>query len=172
MEVIITEYPQFFTATNLEWKRILKPDKYKDIVINSLRYLVQNSRIKVFAFVIMDNHLHLIWQMLGGIKQEDVQRDFLKYTAQQIKKDLVKNHRAVLEQFKVNAKDRVYQFWERNALNIELRTDLVFQQKINYIHFNPVKAKICALPEEYNYSSAKFYFTGINDWDFLTHYLG
>jgi len=86
MQAIITEYPQFYTATNLLWKGLLKPDKYKDIVIESLKFMVQNKRIKLFAFVIMDNHLHLIWQMLGGIKQQNVQRDFMKYTAQQIKK--------------------------------------------------------------------------------------
>ena len=38
MDTSITEYPQFFTATNLEWKKLLKPDKYKDIVISSLRF--------------------------------------------------------------------------------------------------------------------------------------
>jgi hypothetical protein len=33
MPTIITEYPQFVTITNLEWKKLLKPDKYKDIVL-------------------------------------------------------------------------------------------------------------------------------------------
>jgi hypothetical protein len=45
MTNIITEYPQFFTATNLEWKKLLKPDKYKDIIIESLRFLVNEKRI-------------------------------------------------------------------------------------------------------------------------------
>lgn len=43
-------------------------------------------------------------------------------------------------------------------------------QKINYIHDNPVKAGLCKLPEEYKYSSASFYETGIKNWNFLTHY--
>jgi hypothetical protein len=50
MQQIITEYPQFFTATNLNWQKLLQPDKYKDIVIGSLRFLVNNKRVKVFAF--------------------------------------------------------------------------------------------------------------------------
>jgi putative transposase len=65
-----TESPQFFTATILEWKRLLKPDKYKDIIISSLEFLVRNKRVQVNAFVIMDNHIHLIWQMMEGIKPE------------------------------------------------------------------------------------------------------
>jgi putative transposase len=106
MQPIITEYPNYFTATNLEWKKLLQPDKYKDIVISSMKFLVKERRVKIFSFVIMDNHIHLIWQMLPDNDPEAVQRDFLKYTAQRIQKDLQKNHPEVLAQFKVDAKDR------------------------------------------------------------------
>ena len=58
---IITEYPQFFTATNLEWKRLLQLDKYKNMIVNSLRFLVEDKMIKLYAFVIMDNYIQLIW---------------------------------------------------------------------------------------------------------------
>ena len=169
MTNIITEYPQFFTATNLEWKKLLKPDKYKDIIIENLRFLVKEKRIILYAFVIMENHLHLIWQMQAGIKPDDVQRDFLKYTAQKIKKDLAANHPAVLSRFKVKTKDRQYLFWERNALSIELSTEKVFQQKLNYFHNNPVMAGLCTLPEEYRYSSASLYELNKTEWEFLTH---
>lgn len=81
MGIIITEYPQFFSATNLEWKKLLKPDKYKDIIVCSIKFLVKNKRVRVFSFVIMPNHIHLIWQMLPEHKPNAVQRDFLKYTA-------------------------------------------------------------------------------------------
>ncbi|MBO9619944.1 MAG: transposase [Niabella sp.] len=83
---LITEYPAFFTATNLDWKALLKPDKYKDIIISSLRFLVNAKRVKIFAFVIMRNHIHLIWQMMPDHGPDAVQRDFLKYTAQRIRK--------------------------------------------------------------------------------------
>ncbi len=43
-------YPDYFTATILEWKHLLKADKYKDIVISSLEFLVKENRIKVYAF--------------------------------------------------------------------------------------------------------------------------
>ena len=149
MALFITEYPQFFTATNLEWKKLLQPDKYKDIVISSMRFLVKDKRAKIFAFVIMGNHIHLIWQMMPDNDPEAVQRDFLKYTAQRIKKDLQKNYPAVLAYFKVDAKDREYQFWERNALSVELRSHPVFIQKLDYIHWNPVRAGMCTRSEEH-----------------------
>lgn len=131
MKAIIKEWPQFFTATNLEWKKLLRPDKYKGIIIDSLRFLVTNERIKLYAFVMMSNHLHLIWQMCANIDPEVVQRDFLKYTAQKIKADLTKNHPDVLGCFRVDAKDRKYQFWERNPFNIFIRI-LCVPDYVNY----------------------------------------
>ena len=76
---------------------------------------------------------------------------------------LLRNHPEVLAQFKVNAKDRAYQFWERNALSVELRNHPVFIQKMDYIHWNPVIAGMCKRPEEYKYSSALFYETEIDN---------
>ena len=73
-------HPQYFTATILDWQHLLKPDKYKDIIIQSLNFLVKEKRIELNAFAIMSNHIHLIWQIQAGHKTENVQRDFLKYT--------------------------------------------------------------------------------------------
>ena len=82
----------FFTATILQWKHLLKPEKYKQIILDSLQFLVDNKRVKVYSYVIMINHIHLIWHIQPGFERKDVQRDFLKYTAQQIKIDLQTNH--------------------------------------------------------------------------------
>jgi putative transposase len=171
MPQIYPEYwPQFFTATILEWKPLLQHDKYKDEIIKSLQFLVEHKRIRLYAFVIMQNHIHLVWQPLSGESLQTIQLSFLKFTAQQIKFDLQKTNSIFLEPFRVDAKDIIYQFWERNSLSIELRSPAVFSQKIEYIHYNPVKAGLCNLPEEYYYSSAKFYATGIDDFKILTHY--
>ena len=70
-------YPHFFTATILEWKHLLKPDKLKDIIVDSLRFLVNEKRIEVFAFVIMSNHIHLIWRMQNDVEKTKVQQSFM-----------------------------------------------------------------------------------------------
>jgi len=63
--MLITEYyPQFFTATILEWKHLLIEDKYKDIIIESLRFLVKEKRVVVYSFVLMPNHIHIIFTPL------------------------------------------------------------------------------------------------------------
>ena len=165
-------WPQFYTATILEWKPQLKYDKYKNVVIETLRILVNEKRINLYAFVIMSNHMHLIWQPLNDFTPEKIQHSLLSFTAHQFKADLEVNHPHVLSHFKVKAKDRNFQFWERNSLGVDLFNEAVFVQKLDYIHWNPVKAGLCNLPEQYYYSSAKFYEYGVDDFGMLTHYKG
>ncbi len=169
---IIEDYAQFFTATIFEWKPLLENKRYKDIIIDSLSFLSSEKRVNVYAFVIMKNHIHLIWQMREGSLQKNVQRDFLKYTAQQIRFHLVDNDPQVLAEFEVNLKDRKYQFWQRNSLSIALKTRDVFEQKMQYIHNNPVKAGLCDLPENYRYSSAGYYLKNESEFGFISDYRG
>ena len=163
----------FFTATNLKWIKLLEDDDHKNIVINSLQFLSDNKRIKVIGFVIMPNHIHIIWQIVSPHKNADVQRDFLKYTAQQIKFNLIKKDSILLDDIVVNAKDRRYQLWERNPLWFELDNTVTLLQKLNYIHANPLQEKwLLAISEEdYLFSSAKFYKLENRNFNFLVHYL-
>ena len=173
-EITFNQYPQFLTATILEWKHLLANDVMKDIIISSLSFSVGDGRVKVYGFVLMPNHIHLIWQIQDSYERSKVQQSFLKYTAQQMKFNLLKNNTKELENFKVKSADREYQFWERNPLSIDLWSRPVFLQKLNYMHNNPVRPpwKLCQYPEEYKYSSAAFYENGKDDFKFLSHYLG
>jgi putative transposase len=141
-------------------------------IMDSLRFLSIKNRVIVYGFVVMSNHFHLIWQMLGNNNREYVQRDFLKYTDQQILKRLRDEKSDLQKELLVDAKDRMHQVWERNSLSVPLWSPKVFLQKLEYIHENPVKAGLCKYPEDYKYSSAKFYEKNERNWDFLMHYEG
>ncbi len=65
-------YPDYFTATILEWKHLLTQDKYKDIIISSLKFLVNDNRIKVYGFCIMSSHIHVIWQTQYGYHPKEI----------------------------------------------------------------------------------------------------
>ena len=167
-------WPQFYTATCYEWLPLLDNDKYKNIIVGSLQYLVTNKRIELNAFAIMNNHIHLILQTLPDYEPSSIQLSFMKYTAQQIKFELLKDAPDLSKKCKVNKGDREYQIWKREPLGIDLFTEAVFIQKLNYIHNNPVKHpwKLCQFPEQYKYSSASFYENGKDDYNFLSHYPG
>lgn len=67
---------QFFTATILEWKLLLVHRQYKEVIMDSLAFLVKEKRIYLNAYAIMGNHIHVIWHIIHPHLQEDVQRDF------------------------------------------------------------------------------------------------
>jgi putative transposase len=169
MEKIIC-YPVFFTATIRHWKNLLKPEKYKKVVLEQLREQIKKNQLIVYAYCIMDNHI--IWQVKGIIKMSEVQKQFLENCSKSIKTDLEANHTKVLTFFKSTQKDRSYHFWKRSAMSIELYNDDIFEQKMNYIHSNPVKAGLCSLPEGYLYSSARYYENVDLDDEIITHYRG
>jgi putative transposase len=142
------------------------------MIPTSAKFLVKEKRIILNAFAIMSNHMHLIWQPTFAFTPSDIQASLMKQTAKQLKLALGKSDAAALQDFKVNKYDRNYQIWQRDSLSIELRTHAVFLQKLEYIHYNPVKAGLCINPEDYYYSSARFYATGIDSLGMLAHYAG
>jgi putative transposase len=153
------DYPDYLTSTCLNWLPLLEDDKIKEIIINSLRFLVGDNRVTVYAFVIMRNHFHLIWQIIGNHSRESVQRDFLRFTSQQILKEFRNNNSSLLESVIVNAKDRTRQVWERDSLSVPLWTQYVLEQNLEYIHNNPVRAGICKHPEAYNIQALNFIYS-------------
>ena len=164
---------QFFTAVCYDWIRLLESEESKRIIIDSMKYRVNQGQVKVCAFVIMPNHIHIIWRIQNEFELMDVQRDFLKYTAKELL-SVIRNGQGEsgLEQLYVGLKDRKYQVWKRNSMSIDLTTKKFFEQKLNYLHNNPCQPhwQLASRPELYKYSSASFYETGVDESGFLTHH--
>lgn len=162
----------FTTATIKNWYPLLENDVYKNYITESLSYLAKEKSVFIYAFVIMPNHIHIIWQLRGEAELSNIQQRFLKFTAQQMKLHMLKNELPILEHFKSNRKDRKHQIWKDRPLSIELATDNIVEQKMNYLHNNPIQAKwnLVEKPEDYKYSSWGFYVYGKSEYDFLTNF--
>jgi REP element-mobilizing transposase RayT len=169
--MLINYHPEFLTATILNWSNLFEDDKMKMIVLNSFEWLVQQKRCEINAFVIMPNHIHLLWKIADGFTRTEVQGAFFSFTAHEFKKALRLND-GILNSYLVNDADRTYQFWERNPLIKECYTESFFLQKLDYIHNNPCHAKwnLAPIPEKYLWSSAAFYEQQDIQYHWLTHY--
>ena len=159
----------FWTATINNWNRLLLQDRYKDVIIESLQYLSNENKIDVFAFVIMPNHIHLIWRTKELNGKETAQGSFLKYTAHEFKKILKKETAGSLLPYAVAANNKNYQFWQRDSLAIRLYSKDVAMQKLKYIHNNPLAEhwNLVSDPTDYRYSSARYYEINEKNFDFL-----
>lgn len=162
----------FYTATILNWKKLLEPDKYKAIIVDSLKHLVDKKKIRVYGFVIMSNHIHLIWEMLAKNGREMPHASLMKHTGHLFLEDLRENYPQVLPFFVVDSSTRMHHFWQRNSLPFLLNNEKTLLQKLDYIHNNPIQEKwnLAIRPEDYRYSSAKFYINGTDEFQFLTHW--
>ena len=159
----------FWTATINKWQRLLEKDEYKDVIIDSLQYFSDKGKVDVFSFVIMPNHIHLIWRVNGPNGKESPQGSFLKCTAHIFKKMLRNEGNEKLATYKVDAANKKYEFWQRDSLAIPLFTRKVAMQKLNYIHNNPLQEhwNLVKDPCDYKYSSARYYELNEKNFAFL-----
>ena len=137
-----------------------------------LNGLFRKKKCTINAFVIMPNHIHMLWKISDGFERKDVQGALFSFTAHEFKRHLKKKDAVHLQKYFVNSSDRDYQFWEREPMVKECWTEKFFRQKLNYIHFNPCQQhwNLATSPEEYKWSSARFYETGIKNFSWLSHF--
>jgi putative transposase len=159
----------FWTATINNWQRLLEPDSYKQVIIESLKYLSNEEKVDVFAFVIMPNHIHLIWRVNERNGKETAPGSFLKFTAHEFKKMLIKDRPSELNNYRVAASNKSYEFWQRDSLAVHLYSRDVAYQKLNYIHSNPLSERwqLAVDPCAYWFSSSRYYAQGLDDFGFL-----
>ncbi|HGZ70621.1 MAG TPA: transposase [Nitratifractor sp.] len=152
-------HPHFLTCTILNWLPIFTRKESVQIIIDSLKYLQKEENLKLYAYVILENHLHLIAQSDDIAKS---MRHFKSFTAKELLKLLQKeNANTLLEQFrfykKAHKKDREYQIWQEGYQPKLIQSDAMMIAKINYIHENPVKRGYVDEAKHWRYSSARDY---------------
>ncbi len=147
----------------IEWLDVFTRNEYKDILLESLSFCQTNKGMEIAAWCIMTNHVHLVFRCLTSEKPEQVLGDFKRFTSKQIVRAISENPKEsrkgfLLEQFKKAAEKssnvKHYQFWRHDNKPIELWSNKVIREKINYIHKNPVEAGLVFKAEDYVYSSA------------------
>ena len=140
-------------------------ENFFEIIMENLKYYQKNKGLVVHAYCIMTNHLHLIISRNSKYKLEEIIRDFKKFTAVQIIKELLQNYDSrenwMLQIFNgaglKNSNNTKYQIWQQHNHPIELSDNKMLDQRLNYVHNNPVKAGFVEKPEDWKYSSARSY---------------
>jgi len=153
----------FVKDTVVDWVDIFTRPIYRHIIIESLQYCQKEKGIIIYAWVIMTNHMHMIVGSKGENKVSDILRDFKKFTSKEIIRTLlVENTESrrdwMLNRFEYAGKNDKkitnYRFWQEGNDAQEIFLNDYFNQKLNYIHDNPVKAEFVNRAEDYKYSSA------------------
>ncbi len=158
-------YNYFLTLTVVDWVDIFTRPIYKLVIVEALKYCQKEKGLIIYSWCLMSNHLHMIAGAADGANLSDILRDFKKFTSKEIVKTIKDTNESrqgwLLNRFeyagKYNSKIKYYKFWQDANEAKEIHTNAFLEQKLDYIHNNPIVAEIVDEPEHYLYSSARNY---------------
>ncbi|MEZ4990302.1 MAG: transposase [Saprospiraceae bacterium] len=154
----------FLTLQVIDWVDVFTRKIYRDILLSSFKYCCQNKGLRLWAYVVMSNHVHLIVSTDHG-KLPDILRDMKRFTATSIL-DTIENQVEsrkdwMLKRFEFTARrhkrNSTRQFWTHENHAVELFSGKFIRQKCTYIHDNPVRAGWVNNASDWLYSSASNY---------------
>jgi REP element-mobilizing transposase RayT len=156
----------FVTFTVNDWLPVFINPEPIEIINNSLNFCHTNKQLRIHAYVIMPNHIHLIISDADYDNERlgKTLADFRKFTgnrlADYIDANLSNSLAKTTRSKQLN--DRVRQLWQPGWHAEALATKQFLRQKINYIHENPVRKGFVKLPEHWRHSSAGYWLNGEN----------
>ena len=157
----------FLTFTVVDWVDAFTKKDYRLELVDSMNYCIKEKGLIVYGWVIMSNHMHAIWQAKEGYLLSDIIRDFKKFTAKRIISMIKEGNESrkvwMLKKFEYAGKrlKRIskYKFWKdsNHAVYLGPEDTKMKEQKLEYIHNNPVKAMLVYSADDYVFSSAGDY---------------
>nr|WP_069677491.1 transposase [Formosa sp. Hel1_33_131] len=155
----------FISFATVYWLDIFTRQVYFNVLEESIDYCREEKGMEVFAYCFMPSHVHLIFRS-SNEDPSGLIRDFKGFTARKLIKSIEENPQESRKEWlfwmmeragkkKSNVNQR--QFWQQHNKPIELWSEKVIQQKIDYIHNNPVESGFVTDPIDWKYSSARNY---------------
>jgi REP element-mobilizing transposase RayT len=155
--------PYFVSFATVNWINVFTRQVYFDILVDSVNYCRAEKGMELYAYCFMPNHVHFIFRSTKD-DPSGLLRDYKKHTAKTLIKAISDNPREsrrewilwMLKRAGVKAASvTTYKFWQHHNQPIELWSEKVIRQKIDYIHKNPVVAGFVTDPINWKYSSAR-----------------
>ncbi len=153
----------FISFATVHWIDVFVREEYNQVIIDSWKHCQQKRGLEIYGWCIMTNHIHMI---IGSKKDklEDIVRDMKKHTSSELK-TAIKNHPQesrkewiiwMMERAgKKNGNNKDWQFWQQHNKPLEIISQEMFDEKLAYIHQNPVQAGFVTKEEDWRYSSAR-----------------
>ncbi len=158
----------FVSFAIVYWIDVFVRDEYFNTVIESLKFCRKEKGMEIYAYCLMPSHVHLIFRAENS-NPGDLLRDFKTYTSKKLQRQIFDNNQESRKEWilwmmekagKANSNVRSRQFWQQHNKPIELWSSEVIDQKLDYIHMNPVVSGFVSEPEHWKYSSAVDYAGG------------
>ncbi|MHA6248424.1 REP-associated tyrosine transposase [Pontibacter sp. CAU 1760] len=152
----------FVSFAVVYWIDVFTREEYFAILADSLDYCRKNKGMEIYAWCIMPSHVHLIFRASDN-NPSTLLKELKTYTSKQLQKAIAEHNQESRKEWMLwlmeraglkNSNVKHRQFWQQHNKPIELWSADVIDQKIDYIHNNPVEAGFVLEPEHWKYSSA------------------
>ena len=168
----------FITFAVIEWIDVFTRQQYRDVFLDKVRQSQKEQGLRVHCWVLMSNHFHGILSVHEGFELSHTLGELKRKSSMEITQAIEKNDSESRQQWMLelferagnsNSRNGKRQFWQQDNHPKECFSRDFTEQKMNYIHLNPVRAGMVADAEHYLYSSAGDYAgqKGLLDIDFL-----
>ena len=161
--------PYFLTLSIVGWIDLFIRKEYKLLIMDSLRYCQKEKGLEIYGYCLMPSHLHMIARAGGEESLSNILRDFKKYTSKALIKGIGNGSESrrewLLTYFSDKGrcgKNEGYRIWQEGNHPMEITSNKFFDEKLDYIHNNPVSEMFVENPEDYFFSSARNY-AGLNN---------
>ena len=169
-KVIDSTKPTFVTITVIDWVDLFIRPIYFRILDDSLNYCIENKGLNVHAYVYMSIHIHLIIST-SHLELQEILRDFKKHTSNKLI-EAIKEYPESRREWLLNkfsyAANRIkrganYKLWKDGFHPIILNNHKKIEQRINYMHYNPVASELVYHERDWINSSYAIYEEDNND---------
>jgi putative transposase len=159
------EAAYFVSFATVNWVDLFTREIYRSILSESITYCRKHKGMELYAYVFMPNHVHLLFRSIEN-DPSGLIRDFKGYTSRKLLQAIKDNPRESRKEYLLKLFEgagaktsnvQKYQLWQQNNKPIEVYSTWVLEQKVNYIHNNPVEEGFVTNPAEWKYSSARNY---------------
>ena len=146
----------YITLVTKDRLPVFQKDQMKEVLCRAIDEA--RTRFLLFAYVIMIDHLHLLTSK--PTTTSEVLRVLKGLTARRVIDYLKENtHLRSLAKLRHRERDRNYNYslWQREKNVLPVFSETMFMEKLNYIHQNPVRAKLVNRAIDYRWSSARIW---------------
>ena len=155
--------------------RCIHKKNHKLAIIDSLKYCQKEKGLAIFGYCLMSSHLHLLARAEGNYNLSEILRDFKKFTSKAIVEQIINEQESrrdwMIEHFRKAGTSLKgitnYKFWQDGNHAEMISSNKFFNEKLDYIHLNPVKELLVEKPEDYYFSSPRNYAGLNNDLDIV-----
>lgn len=138
-------------------KKLLRENRYKHFVLESLAFLVEHKRIWLYGYVLLENEIYVLLQQRPPFEGNNVRQQMLRHVSRLIKYDMRARNTRELERYRSKLSDRMYQFWEKEKMRVEVTNMTTAMTMLENMHETPVKLGWCREQGAYPYSSSYYY---------------